>query len=72
VDAVKSRIESLNPLVAIETLTSPSVLEQEELEKLVQSVDLVCITDSGRDFLVSVGHPLLVIPEKGCNAHRFA
>ncbi|KAH8998541.1 hypothetical protein EDB92DRAFT_1932964 [Lactarius akahatsu] len=54
VDAAKSRIESLNPLVAVEALTSPSVLEQEELEKLVQSVDLVCITDSGRDFIVRV------------------
>lgn len=63
-DAAKSRIESLNPLVAVEALTSPSVLEQEELERLVQSVDLVCITDSGRDFLVSVGHSLLVISEK--------
>lgn len=54
VDAAKSRIESLNPLVAVEALTSPSVLEQEELERLVQSVDLVCITDSGRDFLIRV------------------
>ncbi|KAI9443254.1 hypothetical protein H4582DRAFT_2109615 [Lactarius indigo] len=54
VDAAKSRIESLNPLVTVETLTSPSVLEQGELERLVQNVDLVCITDSGRDFIVRV------------------
>jgi ubiquitin-like 1-activating enzyme E1 A len=54
VDAAKSRIQSLNPLVAVETLTSPSVLEQDELEKLVQGVDLVCITDSGRDFIIRV------------------
>jgi ubiquitin-like 1-activating enzyme E1 A len=61
VDAAKSRIDSLNPLVAVEALTSQSVLEQAELERLVQSVDLVCITDSGRDFLVSVRHTLFVI-----------
>ena len=47
--------------MAVETLTSPSVLEQEELERLVQSVDLVCITDSGRDFIVGVVHSLLVV-----------
>ena len=60
-DAAKSRIESLNPLVTVETLTSPSVLEQDELERLVQGVDLVCVTDSGRDFIVSVAPSLLVI-----------
>ena len=63
-DAAKSRIESLNPLVAVEALTSPSVLEQEVLETLVQSVDLVCITDSGRDFLVSVGRSISVLLEQ--------
>ncbi|KAH9179277.1 hypothetical protein EDB89DRAFT_2111420 [Lactarius sanguifluus] len=47
VDAAKSRIGSLNPLVAVEAV-------DEELERLVQSVDLVCITDSGRDFIVRV------------------
>ena len=54
-DAAKARIESLNPLVVVETLTSPSALEREEFDALVQSVDLVCITDSERDFLVSSG-----------------
>lgn len=54
VEAAKSRIESLNPLVAVEALTSPSVLEQEELERLVQSVDLVCITDAERGFIIRV------------------
>jgi ubiquitin-like 1-activating enzyme E1 A len=53
VDAAKSRIESLNPLVAVEAMTSPTALEQEEFDALVQGVDLVCITDSERDFLVS-------------------
>lgn len=52
-DAAKARIESLNPLVAVETMTSQSALEPEEFDALVQNVDLVCITDSERDFLVS-------------------
>ena len=34
-------------------MTSPSALEREEFDALVQGVDLVCITDSDRDFLVS-------------------
>lgn len=52
-DAAKARIESLNPLVAVETMTSSAALEPEALDALVQNVDLVCITDSERDFLVS-------------------
>jgi ubiquitin-like 1-activating enzyme E1 A len=53
VDAAKARVESLNPLVAVETMTSRSALEREEFDALVQGVDLVCITDSDREFLVS-------------------
>jgi ubiquitin-like 1-activating enzyme E1 A len=34
-------------------MTSPSALEREEFDALVQGVDLVCITDSDRDFIVS-------------------
>jgi len=52
VDAAKSRIESLNPLVAVEAMTSPTALEREAFDALVQGVDLVCITDSERDFLI--------------------
>jgi ubiquitin-like 1-activating enzyme E1 A len=52
VDAARARIESLNPLVAVETITSPSALEGDGFDALVQGVDLVCITDSDRDFLV--------------------
>ncbi|KAH9980227.1 hypothetical protein BGW80DRAFT_1274162 [Lactifluus volemus] len=52
VDAAKSRIESLNPLVAVETMTSPTAMEREGFDALVQGVDLVCITDSERDFLI--------------------
>lgn len=52
-DAAKARIESLNPLVVVETMTSRSALEREEFDALVEGMDLVCITDSDRDFLVS-------------------
>lgn len=58
--AAKARIESLNPLVAVETITSPSALESEEFDALVSNVDLVCITDSERDFLVSGSYSLTV------------
>lgn len=53
VDAAKARIASLNPLVEVETIPSLSVLELEELDATVQSVDLVCVTDWDRDGLVS-------------------
>jgi ubiquitin-like 1-activating enzyme E1 A len=53
VDAAKSRIESLNPLVAVETLSSMSVLDDEHLEKTLHAVDMVCITDADRETMVS-------------------
>lgn len=52
-DAAKARVESLNPLVTVETLSHSSALVQ--LDALVQSVDLVCVTDWDRDGLVSFG-----------------
>jgi len=54
VDAAKSRVESLNPLVAVETLIDLSVWDQEGLDALVQSVDLVCVTDWDRNSLIKV------------------
>ncbi|KAF8630968.1 hypothetical protein AX17_005324 [Amanita inopinata Kibby_2008] len=51
-DAAKARIESLNPLVTVETIPKASVLEGEELEALVQTVDLVCATDWGKDDVI--------------------
>ncbi|KAI0820421.1 hypothetical protein BC628DRAFT_1397368 [Trametes gibbosa] len=51
VDAAKARIESLNPLVAVETVSDPSVLEGDAYEKLLQGVDMVCVTDSDRNTL---------------------
>ena len=53
VDAAKARIESLNPLVAVETLHDPSLLDGDGLDNLIQRVDLVCVTDWDREGLVS-------------------
>jgi ubiquitin-like 1-activating enzyme E1 A len=51
-DAARTRIESLNPLVTVETITKLSVLENQELEALIEAVDLVCVTDWDRDNLI--------------------
>lgn len=50
-DAAKSRIESLNPLVKVETITDITV-QDEGFEQLVKSVDLVCVADLDRNSLV--------------------
>lgn len=52
-DAAKSRIESLNPLVTVETIADGSISKAEDLESIIQNVDLVCVTDWDRDGLVS-------------------
>jgi ubiquitin-like 1-activating enzyme E1 A len=52
-EAAKSRVESLNPLVTVETITTPSALEGDAFDALVKTVDLVCVTDWDRDGLVS-------------------
>lgn len=43
-------MESLNPLVAIETISS---YDEESLVKLIEPVDLVCVTEENRDNIVS-------------------
>jgi ubiquitin-like 1-activating enzyme E1 A len=53
-EAAKPRIQSLNPLVAVETIASCSSTDLNTLSGLIASVDLVCATDFGRDFLVRV------------------
>lgn len=53
-DAAKARIESLNPLVKVETISDPTALEPDNVRALLQNVDLVCLTDWARDELVSV------------------
>ncbi|KAI0700044.1 hypothetical protein C8T65DRAFT_658511 [Cerioporus squamosus] len=52
VDAAKARIESLNPLVAVETLSDPSVLDDNAFESLLAGVDMVCVTDVDRTTLI--------------------
>ncbi|KAI0357375.1 hypothetical protein OH77DRAFT_1399267 [Trametes cingulata] len=52
VDAAKPRIESLNPLVAVETLSDPSFLHGEVLDNLIAGVDMVCVTDLDRSTLI--------------------
>ena len=52
-DAAKARIESLNPLVDVQTMRHHTLLERESLDALVMSVDLVCVTDWPRKGLVS-------------------
>ncbi|KZT28337.1 hypothetical protein NEOLEDRAFT_1058770 [Neolentinus lepideus HHB14362 ss-1] len=54
VSAAKIRIESLNPLVAVEILPATSMLEGEKLDEIIRGVDLVCVTDSDRNFLIRV------------------
>jgi len=50
VDAARSRVESLNPLVTIEAVSS---YDDESLVKLIGLVDLVCVTEETRDTIVS-------------------
>ena len=50
VDAARPRVESLNPLVAIEAVSGYS---DESLVKLVEQVDLVCVTEETRGNIVS-------------------
>jgi ubiquitin-like 1-activating enzyme E1 A len=53
--AAKARVEALNPLVTVEAvpLSQTPEVEVEQLSKMIQGVDLVCITDHPRDTLVS-------------------
>ncbi|GLB38251.1 putative thiF family protein [Lyophyllum shimeji] len=51
-EAAKSRVESLNPLVTVETIRTASILEGDAFETLVRGVDVVCVTDWDRDGLI--------------------
>ena len=53
VDAARAKIESLNPMVTIETVASLAPLEPQNLLVTLQNVDLICVTDSDRDTLAS-------------------
>ncbi|TDL22106.1 hypothetical protein BD410DRAFT_266400 [Rickenella mellea] len=54
VDAAKARVESLNPLVIVETVPTLAVLEPARLDATVQSADLLCMTDWDRETLIRV------------------
>ncbi|KAH7914274.1 hypothetical protein BJ138DRAFT_1057320 [Hygrophoropsis aurantiaca] len=54
VDAAKARIESLNPLVVVETRHDTCFLDAEVLDTLVMNVDLVCVTDWDREGLIKI------------------
>ncbi|KAG9227490.1 hypothetical protein CCMSSC00406_0000864 [Pleurotus cornucopiae] len=54
VDAAKARVESLNPLVKVETIPTYSVLEREVADATLQDADLVCVTDWRRDGLIQL------------------
>ncbi|CDO70853.1 hypothetical protein BN946_scf184801.g46 [Trametes cinnabarina] len=51
-DVAKPRIESLNPLVAVEALSDASALEGDDFDRLLQGVDMVCVTDCDRSTLI--------------------
>lgn len=53
VEAARARVESLNPLVTVETLATPLSLEADALDTLVHNVDMVCVTDTDKESLVS-------------------
>ncbi|KIP09716.1 hypothetical protein PHLGIDRAFT_126150 [Phlebiopsis gigantea 11061_1 CR5-6] len=54
VDAAKARIESLNPLVAVEEFHDPALLDGDAFNNLVQRADLVCMTDWDREGLIRI------------------
>ncbi|KAF8558232.1 hypothetical protein OG21DRAFT_1455660 [Imleria badia] len=54
VDAAKTRIESLNPLVTIQAVSHDVLQERESLDAMVRSVDLVCVTDWHREGLICI------------------
>jgi ubiquitin-like 1-activating enzyme E1 A len=55
--AAKTRVENLNPLVIVQTISSSlDSMDEERLDVVLRGVDLVCVTDSSRNILVSI-HP---------------
>lgn len=57
VDAAKARIESLNPLVTVETVPDASAVAGDALDGLLRGVDMVCVTDSDRETMVRDSSP---------------
>lgn len=68
VHAAKPHIESLNPLVVVEVLDDASILyNDEQLERLLSTVNLVCLTDSSKDLAVST--PMCRYLKRGIYKH---
>ncbi|KAF8339605.1 uncharacterized protein EI90DRAFT_3144002 [Cantharellus anzutake] len=51
-ESSRLRIQNLNPRVIVETVTNFETLHGTELEKLVESADLVCVTDRGTEWII--------------------
>ncbi|KAH8114313.1 hypothetical protein DFH11DRAFT_1593779 [Phellopilus nigrolimitatus] len=54
VETAKSKIQSLNPLVTVETVHTLAPLHPQTIDATLQSIDLMCITDADRDLLIRV------------------
>lgn len=69
VHAAKPHIELLNPLVAVEVLDDQSLLEDEgRLVQLLETVDLVCVTEMDRAGAVSPPWPPSDEPNRSCRS----
>jgi ubiquitin-like 1-activating enzyme E1 A len=53
-------VQSLNPLVTVETIPTFEALETDDLDTIVMGVDMVCFTDWRRDSLVR-SLPVLIL-----------
>ena len=61
VDVARGRIESLNPLVTVQTeQRSLLATSNADLAALLEGVDLVCLTDTDRDTCVSAQSNLIL------------
>ena len=61
VDVARGRIESLNPLVTVQTeQRSLLATSNADLAALLEGVDLVCLTDTDRDTCVSAQSTLIL------------
>ncbi|CAE6539600.1 unnamed protein product [Rhizoctonia solani] len=49
VEAAKPRIQSLNPLVDVVAVSDLGILSNDQLDKTLEDVDLVCVTDCQKD-----------------------
>ncbi|KAI0726229.1 hypothetical protein C8Q72DRAFT_537406 [Fomitopsis betulina] len=54
-EAARTRVESLNPLVTIEALPR-NVAQDGALDRLLQDVDMVCVTDLDRETVIHVNN----------------